>query len=311
MRFLFPLLIATTLISACKSTGKLSNAADENADSQPSGKVIEGFASPESILIARGAMYVSNVGMELLPKEQDGDGFISKLSMDGVMAEEQFISELHAPKGMAERSGILYVADIDQVKAFKTENGEPVETYDFREYGASFLNDMVFQSENVLLITDTDLNLIFSIDLKSRKVGKISVPDDFSGPNGMYMDRVTQTLSIVGFGTEGEPNGKVAIMYPSDDPSGGMGHFEVLDTPQGMLDGVAMIEGKYIIFSDWGDDGVGRVRYYDINTKETWLVNLENQIQGPADFAFDEHNKCLWIPAMQEGKVYQEFLTFY
>lgn len=314
MRSLFSILIALVLISACKSTGKLSDTANgEAANAKPQGKVLQGFKSPESVLISRSGMFVSNVGEELEPMLEDGDGYITKLSLEGNLeGEEQFIRELNAPKGMAEKDGILYVADIDQVKAFKAENGEPVQTYDFRPYEARFLNDMVFYTSGQLLITDTELNLIFSLDTKTGDIKKIGIPDDFMGPNGLYFDQVTQILAIVGFGRDGDPSGRVALVYPMDSNDGSLGPFEILDTPTGLLDGVAFVEKKYVIFSDWGEgEGGGRLRYYNTETKETWLINLDNKISGPADFAFDAQNKCLWIPAMKEGKVYQEFLDFY
>lgn len=311
MRSLIPILLALLVISACKSTSKLGNGtAADHANIKPKGRVIEGFDSPESILITRNGMFVSNVGPELLPQEEDGDGYISKLTLDGEIENEQFIGELNAPKGMAERGGILYVADINVIHAFKTENGEPVNTFDLREYGASFLNDIVFQSSDVLLITDTDLNVIFSLNVKTNEVKKNAVPDDFAGPNGLYFDETTEILVIVGFGTNGEPNGKVAMIFSNDMNDGGLGQFVLLDTPMGSFDGVAFIGGKYIVWSDWGE-GEGRLRYYNTESKETWLINLDNTIAGPADFAFDAAKKCLWIPAMQEGKIYQEYLDFY
>lgn len=311
MKSLIPFLLVILLIGACKSTGNLTDGQDGNLESaKPLGKILEGFSSPESVLLARTGMFISNVGTALQPREEDGDGYITKLSREGEMINERFIIELNAPKGMAEVDGTLYVADINQVKAFKSENGEPVQVFDFSMYGATFLNDITVKSSDVLLISDSDLNIIFSLNIRSGRVEKTQLPDGFMGVNGLHYDQVTQRLLVVGFGFEQEPNGGVAIIYPQDNTEVGLGQVEILDTPKGKYDGIALVDGKYIVFSDWGD-GEGRLRYYNPTTKETWLINIANKIAGPADFAFDEQNKCLWIPAMQEGKVYQEFLDFY
>ncbi len=311
MKSFFPFLLVLLVLVACKSTSNL-NGEEAGGEKKiiPQGLIIAGFNSPESVLLTRSNMFVSNVGLELAPKSEDLDGYISKLSTSGEMQMERFITDLNAPKGMAEINGTIYVADIDKVKAFKSESGELIQTYEFLSYGASFLNDITAKSASELLISDTDLNLIFTLNVRSGEVGKIPLPDNFVGVNGLYCDPLTDITFLVGFGSNGEGNGRVAIMYPSDDPNGSPGPIEVLETPTGSYDGVVFIESKYIVFSDWGN-GEGRLRYYDINTKETWLMNLENSIGGPADFAFDALNKCLWIPGMQDGMIYQEFLDFY
>ncbi len=44
---------------------------------------IKGFSSPESIAWDGSHYYVSNVGKELKPMENDGDGFISRMDAKG------------------------------------------------------------------------------------------------------------------------------------------------------------------------------------------------------------------------------------
>jgi hypothetical protein len=45
--------------------------------------VIDGFQSPESVLIVGDRRFVSNIGRVLDPVAKDGDGYISEVSADG------------------------------------------------------------------------------------------------------------------------------------------------------------------------------------------------------------------------------------
>ena len=72
-----------------------------------------GLANPESITSDGKYLYVSNIGNKLDPSAKDGDGFISKLSLDGKVIEHSWAdTKLNAPKGTAVIRGVLYVTDI-------------------------------------------------------------------------------------------------------------------------------------------------------------------------------------------------------
>ena len=79
------------------------------------------FAFPESVIRYRDFYLVSNVGMKL-NTETDGDGFITKIDLNGQVLDSRFLPTgkeiLHAPKGMAILDTVLYVTDIDRVIGF-------------------------------------------------------------------------------------------------------------------------------------------------------------------------------------------------
>ncbi|TNF40872.1 MAG: gluconolaconase, partial [Bacteroidetes bacterium] len=82
--------------------------------------------TPESVLIdrERNILYVSNVNLN--PWEKDGNGFISKLDMDGKITELKWIEGLHGPKGMGISGSSLFIADIDALVEANIETGEIV-----------------------------------------------------------------------------------------------------------------------------------------------------------------------------------------
>src|SRR5262245_3122471 len=69
-------------------------------------KTVTGFRFPESVAYDPTAkvLYVSQFVSELKPAEKDGKGKISKVSLDGVVLEDQFLPApggvLHKPKGI-------------------------------------------------------------------------------------------------------------------------------------------------------------------------------------------------------------------
>ncbi len=101
--------------------------------------VAEGFDAPEGVAPAPdGAYFISNVAGE--GDAKDGAGWISKLSADGEIVAARFIEGLNGPKGMAVDDGVLYVADIDQVRSFDAASGAAQTAFPLE--GAKFLNDV-------------------------------------------------------------------------------------------------------------------------------------------------------------------------
>ena len=74
------------------------------------------------------------------PTEKDGNGFISKLSLDGEVVEFRWAGSLNAPKGLGIFGGFLYVTDIDRVLKLNLEDGEIEHVLEVEK--ANFLNDI-------------------------------------------------------------------------------------------------------------------------------------------------------------------------
>ena len=58
---------------------------------------------------------------------KDGDGWISKLTLDGKMAKNKWVTGLNAPKGLRSHDGTLWISDIDRVVAVDIESGKVVQ----------------------------------------------------------------------------------------------------------------------------------------------------------------------------------------
>lgn len=113
----------------------------------------DGFANPESVLYVPGhdAFLVSSINGGV-PVEEDGDGFISLLSLDGEIVTERFTEGLDAPKGMGAFNGRLYVADINDLVEIDLETGEVLARHPVE--GAEFLNDVTIAPDGTVLVSD-------------------------------------------------------------------------------------------------------------------------------------------------------------
>lgn len=95
---------------------------------------VSGLESPHSFLAdpPSRSYFISNINGET--NARDNNGFITKLSDDGRIIAFKFIEggrgdvTLHAPKGMAIVDHVLYVTDVDTLRAFDKNTGKPLAT---------------------------------------------------------------------------------------------------------------------------------------------------------------------------------------
>ncbi len=141
------------------------------------------FLIPESVIFdeARNILYVSNMNGD--PRIKDGNGFISKLGLDGKIVELHWIDGLDSPKGMALVGDRLYVADISDIVEIDIDKGEVSRrtTLD----GIKMFNDLTSDPEGNIYATDMDANTIYSYRdgvLTEWPAGGLNAP------NGLMVD---------------------------------------------------------------------------------------------------------------------------
>src|SRR5439155_18120539 len=97
------------------------------------------------------------------PGDADGNGFISVLSPDGQVTNAKWIAggtnkvKLDAPKGMAIAQGVLYVADLTNVRKFDLKTGAP--KGDIPIAGSTFLNDMTAAADGKVYVSDSGIKV--------------------------------------------------------------------------------------------------------------------------------------------------------
>lgn len=257
--------------------------------------ISDGLSTPESVLHdAEADVYlVSNIQGE--PLRKDGNGYISRVRPGGTVEAERWIEggsndvTLHAPKGMAIRGDTLFVADIDTVRAFSRQTGEPWGGRGIQ--GASFLNDLAM-GDDALYVTDTGVDASFAPVGNAaiyRFVGngaeRVAQDVPVETPNGITI--ADGALWLVSFG-----GGDVQRIPLNGDSA------EVVATlPGGQLDGIVRLDDGTLLVSSWETSTVYRV------TEDGQSQPVVENVEAPADIGFDRQRGRVLIPLFTENRV--------
>ena len=192
--------------------------------------VTDGFSSPEGVAIAEDFLFISNVAGE--GNAKDGEGWISRLSLDGELLDEKWIEGLNAPKGMAIRDGKLFVSDYDAYHVIDIETAQIENTYPVE--GAGFLNDIAVWQGSVYM-SDSGSARIFQVDVNGYK--EWLADDRLSGINGLTADGDRLLIATMDSGS----------LYET------LGARDLTQIATGMenADGIAVLDDGSYLVSSW------------------------------------------------------------
>lgn len=253
------------------------------------------YNSPEGVASDGEFIYVSNVGVKLEPSAKDGDGRIMKLDKDAtnwIDKDKWAAIRFDAPKGMAIIGKSLYVTDIDRLVCIDLKKTEQFYVYDFSRQGTQFLNDVAVMDDSTLLVSATDINTIFKVNLKDQTFDRMKT-GELNGPNGLLHNSEDGKVYCVEYGSDKKPKGRVLAI---DARSGAI---RVLGTYTGGLDGLALTGDGSLLFSDWGSAHLEKMNISNGTVTEV----AGDSIQGPADFYYDLATKRTYLPHMMENKL--------
>ncbi len=254
-----------------------------------------GFDTPESVLhdAAADVYLVSNIHGE--PVAKDGNGYIARVASDRTTMERYWIQggkngvTLHAPKGMAIAGDVLWVADIDTLRAFDRRTGAPL-----REVvipGATFLNDVSADADGVVFCSDTGVDASFAP----------------TGTDAIWKVGADGAPVALAKGTDlGQPNGIVARDGGVYAVSWRDGTFYQIDrrgmrldlakAPAAQLDGLVRVEAaeRGVAPTWYATSWAGKCVYrFDV---AGGIHTLPRTFEQPADCGFDAGRRLLLVP---------------
>lgn len=265
---------------------------DHKAHAEP--KLIwetEGFDSPESVVLDKGAgvLYLSNVNGA--PTEANGKGYVSKLSRDGQVLEKEWVRGLNGPKGLGVHDGKLYAADINQVAEIDIKTGKILKIHEAP--GATFLNDVAVHKDGRVFVSDMLENQIWVIE-----DGTLSLwleTDALENPNGLLAEN--DRLVVASWGVPKEdfstdvPGTLKAVDYKSKDVR------KLGEEPIGNLDGLQPDGKGGFLATDWFNGGLYRIAQ-DGSFEKVLDLN-----KGSADLLVTDGGNLATIPMMLDNKV--------
>lgn len=280
----FAVLFAALAVPACAPA----------AESKPlrvvSDRTATGFKFPESAVYDPKAkvLYVSNFGGDKLdPAAKDGQGYMSKVSLDGRVLEERFLpaggEKMNKPKGTWVKGSRLWVTDIDSVWIFdtKTKKGRRLEIP-----GITFANDPAIAGKS-LYVSDNRADRLYRIepaDFLDAKVNpQISIVLAGQGihPNGVYPGKRDEVI-VVGFQSPKVAQGIYTV--------GKHGEVNELGQNLGRLDGVYRMRDGSLLVTEWNS---GSLAHW---TQKGGMQQLAGNFKGPADFAvIDDGRKGMTV----------------
>ena len=261
---------------------------------------ITGLSTPESVIWSakEDAWFVSNINGS--PVAKDGNGFISRVSRDGVIDSLHFIMSgrdsvtLNGPKGMALAGDTLWVADIDAIRAFDAHTGKPVASIELGKQ-ATFLNDVAVGPDGVIYITDSGLGFddkgnpthpgpdrIFGLTGRTTKV--LAEGDWLNRPNGITWEAANSRFVVVPFG------GTALLGWKP-----GVAKVDTIGTGPGAQDGVEFVGGDLLVTS-WADSSVFAV-------SSTGDRKVVTGAASPADLGVDQVRGLIAIPLFTKDEV--------
>jgi hypothetical protein len=253
---------------------------------------LAGFQTPESVLYDDGAdrYLVSNINGD--PGKADNNGYISDVSPDGKITTEKLIEggknkvTLNAPKGTGIANGVLYVADIDNVRMFDVKTGAP--KGNVKIPGATFLNDIVISADgNKVFVSDTGVKFgdkgptptgtdaIWVVEKGKAKA--LAKTKDLKGPNGLALVG-DQLWAVELSGNE---------LYRLDE-KGKMA--DVTKLPKGMLDGIVVSSDGSLLISSWEGSDIFKGK------PNGEFTEAFAGLKSPADIGFDKKRNRVLVP---------------
>jgi DNA-binding beta-propeller fold protein YncE len=230
-------------------------------------------------------LYVANINGA--PDGKDGNGFISKVSLDGKVTVLKWAKGMDAPKGLGLANGKLYAADIDRVHEIDPASGKITKTYKIK--GAKFLNDITTDAAGKVYVSDTGAGVISVIEK-----GKVSTFLDNlqGGPNGLLAEGNQllmlsfegKTLSSIDLGTK-----QITVKAEGIDNADGI---------------EAVGDGGYLV-SSWN----GMVHYISPDWKKTLVLDTRADSVSAADIEYIQEKNLLLIPTFFKNKVAAYDLT--
>src|SRR5688572_10134426 len=154
MKYIFPFLSLAIVLAACQPSPKTETPVAPKLTLKWESDTV--LTTCESVIYdpTNDVLYVANINGA--PDGKHGNGFIAKVSLDGKVTTQQWVTGMDAPKGMGIANGKLYVSDINRIHEIDISSGKIANTYTVDS--AKFLNDITTDASGKVYVSDMMAN---------------------------------------------------------------------------------------------------------------------------------------------------------
>ena len=284
---LLVLLIAS--LSACNNKTTSNNSATEKDSTLTKQQQVIEYTKiwttdttlkiPESLKYdkERNCIYVANINGK--SSEKDGNGFISKLDLEGNIKTLKWIDGLDAPKGMGIIGNSLFVTNINEVVEIDIENAQIIQKINIPE--AQFLNDIDVDAEN---------NKVYISDMATGKIHIIKNGNSSIFAQDTLLERVNGLCFHNNELLAGTKNG----VYKFDNN----GKPILFIAHQGSIDGLEYLDGNRFIVSNWS----GAIHIIEPGKDAVLIFDTTNDKINAADIDYIAEKNILLVPTFMDNR---------
>lgn len=233
---------------------------------------------PESVLLDKGKKIIYFSDIDGKPLDKDGKGSIGTCDLNGKSINNNWVTGLNAPKGMAIHNNSLFVSNIDELVEINIPSAKIVKRIPVE--GAKFLNDVSIDSKGVIYLSDSQTEKIHRIEN-----GKVT--DFITGkPNANGVLVVGEDLFFLSKGElwKSDKNKNLTKIADGMDPS---------------TDGIEQTKNKDFIVSAWS----GVIYYVKADGSKYQLLDSRAEKLNTADIDFDADANILYVPRFFSNKI--------
>jgi hypothetical protein len=292
----FTLLVASVLaagLAACGEAEEFELDVIEVADA--------GFMTPAAVIhdAVADVYIVSNIAGR--PGEEDGQGFLSRVSPDGEVLDLRWIDlagadlPLHSPKGMALQGDTLFVADLTCVRGFDRVTGERLVRTCVED--ATWITDVDVGPEGSIFIVDSGLrpgvdaleatgtDAVYRLQVVEGRGGStLARSEELGHPMGIAVG--ARGIFVTTAGT-----GEIFRLTATGDRT------QVYPRSGRHFDGIVFLPDGGFAYSSWSDSAIFRVG------GDGRITRLLEGITEPGGLGYDAGRNRLLIAVSGEDRI--------
>jgi len=250
-----------------------------------------GFVMPESVAFDPGTntLFVSNINSPDM--SANGQGYVTRLGIDGAVVTEKFVEGLNAPKGIDIVDGRMFVAGIAEL--VEVDLAAAAITGRYPLPGAVFLNDVKVAPDGRVFVTETLRGAVYV--LENGALTEFVTDPAITGANGITIEGDRLLIAPLGDISGGFANLPPQRIMAIDLATRVITPFA--EGPVGVLDGIEPAgDGAFLVT----DNPAGTVLRVDASGAVDEIVAPGS---GAADFEFVAETGLIVVPMLNSGEV--------